>query len=105
MHERLEALERPKAAAREKAGKSADGKAGGRGKKKPTSNLDKGFDKPQRTDVKVAEAVGMKKDTYRKVAQPEPDRGRGAIVLLPIVTFRNVTVLRKYYVDSRGGPW
>jgi ParB family chromosome partitioning protein len=73
------------AAARQKAGTSADGKAGGRGrKKKPSSESDGGLGTGPppangRTDDRVAEAVGMGKDKYRKaeavVAAAEADPG------------------------------
>lgn len=61
---RLEELERPKAKEREQAGKSSDGTAGGRGKRKPSSNLDEGFG--GRTDEKVGSALGISKDSYRR---------------------------------------
>lgn len=50
-----------------KAGKSADGGAGGRGKKNPSPNLGEGFGRhAQETTAQVAEAVGMKRVTYEK---------------------------------------
>jgi ParB-like chromosome segregation protein Spo0J len=62
------------AAARQKAGKSADGRAGGRGRKKPSPKLDEGFSGEGsaangRTDDRVAEAVGMGRETYRKAEE------------------------------------
>lgn len=78
--EAIEAMEKPKAAKRERSGKSSDGRAGGRGKKKPSSKLDEGLPAHRReSDAKVAEAVGMKKDTYRKAMMlvKHPERGHG----------------------------
>jgi len=65
--ERLEALEKPKAKQRERRGKSADGKAGGRGKKKPGGKLPQGSE--GRTREKVGAAVGMSGKTYEKAKE------------------------------------
>jgi hypothetical protein len=71
---------------RQKTGKSADGQAGGRGKKKqkipeeeekPSGNLPEGFSENGRSREQVAATVGMSHDTYRKaeavVAAAEAD--------------------------------
>jgi DNA modification methylase len=60
----LEEPERAKAKARERAGKSPDGQAGGRGKKKPPGKFPEGF--TGETRDKVGEAVGMSGRTYEK---------------------------------------
>jgi ParB family chromosome partitioning protein len=77
----LERLERPKAEARKKAGKSTDGTAGGRGRKKPAGNLPAGLggtgqnkgtpgkspdEAKGDTRDRVAEAVGMSGRNYEK---------------------------------------
>ena len=65
----IEELEKPKAKERQLAGKSADGKSGGRGKKKNpgTSCPRVSRDESARSATKAAEAVGLKPATYRKV--------------------------------------
>ena len=62
----LEEIEAPKAAAKKKAGKSEDGKAGGRGKKNLPNNLRKVSD--GETRVKVARDVGMSHPQLKKAA-------------------------------------
>jgi ParB-like chromosome segregation protein Spo0J len=61
--ERMEKQLKPAAETAKKSGKSADGRAGGRGKKKPERKLRSGFGK---VSSKVAPAVGMKARTYEK---------------------------------------
>jgi ParB-like chromosome segregation protein Spo0J len=67
-----------KQAARQKrSGKSADGRAGGRGRQKPSRNLreglaangDAGNRHERETGARVAEAVAMKSKTYQKAEQ------------------------------------
>ncbi|HWG43581.1 MAG TPA: hypothetical protein VN688_12410 [Gemmataceae bacterium] len=76
----IEAMEREEAKKRKEAGKSEDG-VGGRGNKKPSSNLDEGSEPhARRSDTRTAEAVGMRKDSYRKAkeivaaAEAEPEK-------------------------------
>jgi hypothetical protein len=68
----IEELEKPKAKERQKAGKSADGHAGGRGKRKdkPSGKLPDGLS--GQTRDKVAEAVGMSGRTYEKLGGKLP---------------------------------
>jgi len=58
----LEAIERPKAAQREKSGKGAGG-SGGRGKKKPSGKLPQGLGD---TRDAVGRAVGLSGKTYER---------------------------------------
>lgn len=71
----LEALQKPKAEERKKAGTDTSGTAGGRGRKKPSGKLPEGLDtqkspensgNQQDTRDKVAEAIGMSGRTYEK---------------------------------------
>lgn len=65
----VEAL-KTKAAERQRAGKSADGQAGGRGRNKPSGKLPegKGHSEERRTRTQAAEAFGMKARTFDKAA-------------------------------------
>lgn len=76
-------LLRPAQRQKQKTGKSADGRAGGRGKKKPSSNLDEGFfedENKRRTNSHAAKAAGMgrtsfeKADAVVKAAEFEPEK-------------------------------
>jgi DNA modification methylase len=60
---RLEPVEQKAAKERELAGRTPDGQAGGRGRKKPSAKLAEGLGE---TREKVAAAVGMKRSTYEK---------------------------------------
>jgi len=74
----LLAVEKPKAKARKKSGKSADGKAGGRGRKKPSEKITEGLGGEAKD--KAAKAAGMSRPTYEKAkavveaAQEDPEQ-------------------------------
>ena len=64
----VESIEKKKNAVAEKSGKSSDGKAGGRGRKKPSGKLPHGLSEKEsrRTRTKVAKAVGAGARSYEK---------------------------------------
>ena len=64
--EKLAKFLRPKATERQLSGKDTSGKAGGRGRKKPSRNLREGLKHTRETAHKVALGVGMKPRTYAK---------------------------------------
>jgi len=64
----LEKLEEPKARDRETKGKSQDGRAGGRGREKPSEESAEGFSKVSgRTRDKVSAVLGIHGTTYEKM--------------------------------------
>jgi hypothetical protein len=77
----LEALEGRLARQQQQTGKSADGKAGGRGrKKKPSGESPEGLRSKRETSAKAAKAVGMSRSKYekakavKKAAEEDPER-------------------------------
>ena len=64
MRDHFLAAEREKAKERQAAGKSTDGTAGGRGKKKPSPNFGEGLG---RAKDKASQATGYSADTLDKV--------------------------------------
>lgn len=78
--ERLEALERPKAAARADEGRKTGGKTAGRGRQKVGGNIPQSKTKPEpKTRDKVGAAVGMSGRTYEK-AKAVVESGDTAII-------------------------